>query len=142
MVCPVHPWFGASPNGIVDSAQLIKIKCPPKSAMSLDMFLSWPNLQVGDKHCYLSVNYVIDTCQPSLKQTNLFYLYVLFQTQLAMKCLGLQSCKLAIQTPAEHLELDMLLDKVYADAQIKHLQDFYFSYVLAMLADDFVFKKV
>ena len=74
VVCPDHPWFGASPDGILNSTQLLEIKCPLKSAMSLTEFLSRPNgdirflkdgqylilpngqngyyLQVG-KYCYL-----------------------------------------------------------------------------------------
>lgn len=34
VVCPHHPWLGAGPNGILDSAELFEIKCPLKSAMS------------------------------------------------------------------------------------------------------------
>ena len=64
-----------------------------------------------------------------------------FQTQLTMMCLGLQSCVLVIWTPMEHLELDILFDQKYTEAQMKHLQNFYFSHMLPRLVDDFFGKK-
>ena len=39
VVCPDHPWFGASPDGFLDSAQLLEIKCPQNSHVSLAEFL-------------------------------------------------------------------------------------------------------
>ncbi|KAM9321858.1 uncharacterized protein KZ484_021840 [Pholidichthys leucotaenia] len=39
VVCPEHPWFGASPDGVLDLTQLLEIKCPLKSAASLEEFL-------------------------------------------------------------------------------------------------------
>ncbi|XP_029915596.1 protein NLRC3-like [Myripristis murdjan] len=101
VVCPDHPWFGASPDGILDSTQLLEIKCPLKCPIA--DFLSRPN---GDIRCSSDGNYVIFPNGPSG-----YYL----QTQLTMMCLGLQSCKLVIWTPTEHLELDMPFDKDYAD---------------------------
>lgn len=43
VVHPDYPWLGASPDGILDSAQLLEIKCPFKSSMSLAEFLGRPN---------------------------------------------------------------------------------------------------
>ncbi|XP_029924026.1 olfactory receptor 7A10-like [Myripristis murdjan] len=117
VVCPDHPWFGASPDGILDSTQLLEIKCPLKCPIA--DFLSRPN---GDIRCSSDGNYVIFPNGPSG-----YYL---------------QSCKLVIWTPTEHLELDMPFDKDYADVHVKHLQDFYFSHMLPRLVDDFVEKKM
>lgn len=43
VVHPDHPWLGASPDGILDLTQLLEIKCPFKSSMSLAEFLGRPN---------------------------------------------------------------------------------------------------
>jgi len=43
VVHPDHPWLGASPDGILDSLQLLEITCPFKRSMSLAEFLGWPN---------------------------------------------------------------------------------------------------
>ncbi|KAL7388966.1 hypothetical protein ABVT39_024140 [Epinephelus coioides] len=48
VVCPDHPWFGASQDGILDSTQLLEIKCPLKSSTSLAELLSQPT---GDIRC-------------------------------------------------------------------------------------------
>lgn len=52
VVHPDHPWLGASPDGILDSTQLLEIKCPFKSSMSLAEFLQRPNgdiKRIGDE---------------------------------------------------------------------------------------------
>ncbi len=54
--CPDHTWFGASPDGILNSAQLLEIKCPLKSAMSLAEFLGRPN---GDTRSLSDGKYLI-----------------------------------------------------------------------------------
>nr|XP_055032018.1 uncharacterized protein LOC129420887 [Misgurnus anguillicaudatus] len=128
--CPDHPWFAASPDGILDSTQLLEIKCPLKSATSLAEFLSRPN---GDIRCLSDGKYLI---LPNGQSG--YYL----QIQLTMMCLGLQSCKLVIWTSTEHLELDISFDKKYTDAHMKHLQNFYFLHMLPRLVDDFVAKKL
>lgn len=43
VVHPDHSWLGASPDGILDATQLIEIKFPFKSSMSLMEFLGRPN---------------------------------------------------------------------------------------------------
>lgn len=43
VVHPDYPWLGASPDGILDSTQLLEIKCPFQSCMSLTEFLGRPN---------------------------------------------------------------------------------------------------
>ena len=60
VVCPDHPWFGASPDGIFDSAQLLEIKCPLKCPIA--EFLRRPN---GDIRCSSDGNYVILPHGPS-----------------------------------------------------------------------------
>lgn len=44
VVCPDHPWFGASPDGILDSHQLLEVKCPLST--SLAQFFSQPNSDI------------------------------------------------------------------------------------------------
>lgn len=83
---------------------------------------------------------MIGTYEPSLKQTISHILHLLFQVQLAMMCPGLQSCKLVIWTPTEHLELDISFDKDFTDTHMKHLQNFYFSHKTSV--DQFVAKKI
>ncbi len=56
VLCPDHPWFGASPDGILYSTQLLEIKCPLKSNTSLAEFLSEPN---GDIRCLEDGRYLI-----------------------------------------------------------------------------------
>lgn len=56
VLCPDHPWFGASPDGILDSTQLLEIKCPLKSSTSLAEFLSQPT---GDIRCLEDGSYFI-----------------------------------------------------------------------------------
>ncbi|CAL8369379.1 unnamed protein product [Gadus morhua 'NCC'] len=43
VVHPDHPWLAASPDGILDGTKLLQIKCPFKSLMSLEEFLTQPN---------------------------------------------------------------------------------------------------
>ena len=59
-----------------------------------------------------------------------------------MMCLGLQSCKLVIWTPNEHMEFDISYDKEFTDTHMTHLQNFYFTHMLPKLVDDFVAKKI
>ncbi|KAK7136697.1 hypothetical protein R3I93_016902 [Phoxinus phoxinus] len=54
----------------------------------------------------------------------------------------LQSCKLVIWTPSEDIELEIPFDKHYTDAQVQHLQNFFFVHMLPRLADDFADKKI
>ena len=56
VLCPDHPWFGVSPDGILDSTQLLEIKCPLKSSTLLAEFLSQPT---GDIRCLKDGNYFI-----------------------------------------------------------------------------------
>ncbi|XP_047246219.1 uncharacterized protein LOC124883253 [Girardinichthys multiradiatus] len=130
VLCPDHPWFGASPDGILDSAQLLEIKCPLKSAMSLAEFITCPN---GDIRRLEGGNYVI---LPNGQHG--YYL----QVQLTMMCLRLESCKLVIWAPTEHLEFDISFDKDFTDAQMKHLENFYFSHMLPTLVNEFAAKKI
>ena len=41
VVYPDHPWFGASPDGILDSAQLLEIKCPLKCPIAVSSSAKW-----------------------------------------------------------------------------------------------------
>ncbi|KAJ8260054.1 hypothetical protein GJAV_G00176540 [Gymnothorax javanicus] len=109
VVCPDHPWFGASPDGILDSTQLLEIKCPPKSSTSLAEFLSQPT---GDIRYLVDGRYLILPNGPRG-----YYL----QVPLTMMCLRLQTCKLVIWTPSEHLELDISFDTAFTDIHMKHL---------------------
>ncbi|KAK7162470.1 hypothetical protein R3I93_006700 [Phoxinus phoxinus] len=109
VVHPDHPWLGASPDWILDPAQLLEIKCPFKRSMSLAEFLGRPN---GDIKSLGDGQYLI--CP---KGKDGYYL----QTQLTMMCLGLQSCKLVIWTPSEDIELEIPFDKHYTDDQVQHL---------------------
>ena len=59
-----------------------------------------------------------------------------------MMCLGLQSCKLVVWTPSEHIEVDIPFDKDYTDAHVQQLQKFYFLHKLPGLADDLAEKKM
>ena len=43
VVHPDHPWLAASPDGILDGTELLKIKCPFKSQMSFEELLTRPN---------------------------------------------------------------------------------------------------
>lgn len=56
VVCPDHPWFGASPDGILDSTQLLEIKCPLKGITSLTEFL---DQSTSDIRCLEDGNYLI-----------------------------------------------------------------------------------
>ncbi|MEQ2214073.1 hypothetical protein XENOCAPTIV_028913, partial [Xenoophorus captivus] len=62
--------------------------------------------------------------------------------QLTMMCLRLESSKLVIWAPTEHLEFDISFDKDFTDAQMKHLENFYFSHMLPTLVDEFAAKKI
>ncbi|CAM4321455.1 unnamed protein product [Leuciscus chuanchicus] len=118
------------PDGILDSTQLLEIKCPFKSSMSLAEFLGRPN---GDIKSLGDGQYLI--CP---KGKDGYYL----QTQLTMMCLGLQSCKLVIWTPSEDIELEIPFDKHNTDAQVQQLQNFFFVHMVPRLADDFADKKI
>lgn len=118
-----HPWFGASPDGLLDSSQLLEIQCPLKGSASVAEFLSQPT---GDIRCLEDGQYVILPNGPRG-----YYL----QVQLTMMCLGLQTCNLVIWTPSEHLELDIPSDEAFTDTHIKHLENFYFSQMLPTLVD-------
>lgn len=41
-----HNWLAASPDGILDSTQLLEVKCPLTGSTSLEQFLSRPNADV------------------------------------------------------------------------------------------------
>ena len=55
VVHPDHPWLAASPDGILDGTKLLEIKCPFKSLMSLEEFLTRPNgdIKILDDGKYL-----------------------------------------------------------------------------------------
>ncbi|XP_029556781.1 uncharacterized protein LOC115154571 [Salmo trutta] len=117
------PWLGASPDGILDATQLLEIKRSFKSSTSLTEFLSRPN---GDIKSLDNGQYLI---RPNGKDG-----YNL-QTHVTMMCLGLQSCKLVIWTPSEHIEVGIPFDKDYTDAHVQQLQKFYFLHILPRLAE-------
>lgn len=106
VVCHDHPRFGTSPDGVLDSLQLLEVNCPLKSSMSLVEFLCQPN---GGIRC--------------LEDGKM-----------------MQSCKLVIWTPREHLELDISFDKDFTDTHRKDLQNF--SHMLPTLVDQFVARKI
>lgn len=130
VVNPHQPWLAASPDGILDSMELLEVKCPQKGITSLAEFLSQPNADIqslGDGHFNILPN-----------GKNGYYL----QVQLTMMCLGLLSCKLVIWTPTENLMLDIPFDLAYTQTHVRCLQNFYFLHMLPRLVDDFVAGKL
>ncbi|XP_041842517.1 uncharacterized protein LOC121640735 [Melanotaenia boesemani] len=129
---PEHPWFGASPDGVLNQKQLVEVKSPQGS---LTEFLQRPRGDVRPLH-----DGPMDGGQFHLALNGQGGYYQ--QIQLTMLCTGLESCKLLIWTPSESLELDVPFDKDYAEKEMHRLQGFYFMHMLPRLVDDFLARKI
>lgn len=125
VVCASEPWLSASPDGVLNSEELLEIKCPlPKSDESLeDLFRS----QRYD------VRMVEGKPQLQPNGPRGFYM----QVQLAMFCTGLRACKLLIWIPSQQILLHVPYNEQFCAKTVARLKTFYFKYMLPHVSDEF-----
>ncbi|KAI2653666.1 hypothetical protein H4Q32_013986 [Labeo rohita] len=106
-----EPWLSASPDGILNSSELLKIKCPLLSKNSTHLAELYSST-LSD----LKIVDGIPQLQP--KGSRGYYL----QVQLGMFCTGLEKCKSLVWALAEQLVIDMLIDFQYCTEVISKLK--------------------
>lgn len=93
VVCASEPWLSASPDGVLNSEELLEIKCPfLKSDESLEDLFRSQRYDVKMKEG-----------TPQLQPNGPRGFYV--QVQLGMFCTGLKACKLLIWVPSQQVLL-------------------------------------
>jgi len=127
VVSVTEPWLSASPDGVVNSTELLEIKCPvlAKNCASLAEVFSSKLTDVK----------MVDGV-PQL-QTNGSRGYYL-QVQLGMFCTRLERCKLLVWAPSEKVVIDVPFDSEYCSQVIPKLKSFYFSHMLPRIVDEFL----
>lgn len=122
-MCASEPWLSASPDGVLNSEELLEIKCLLlKSDESLeDLFRS----QRYD------VKMVEGTPQPNGPRG------VYVQVQLGMFCTGLRACKLLIWVPSQQVLLNVPYNEQFCAKTVARLKAFYLKYMLPHVSDEF-----
>lgn len=122
-----EPWLSASPDGTIDSCELLEIKCPVPNK-NHHSFIDQLSQKFSDVK-------VVDG-QLELQKTGSRGYYM--QVQLGMFCTGLKTARLMIWTPDENVVLNVQFDEMFVREQVKRLRAFYFSCMLPRLVDEFV----
>lgn len=127
VVSVTEPWLSASPDGVVNSTELLEIKCPvlTKNCASLaDVFSSkFTDVKMVDG-------------VPQLQQNGSRGYYL--QVQLGMFCTQLEKCKLLMWAPSEKIVIDVPFDLEYCLQILPKLKSFYFSQMLPRIVDEFL----
>ncbi|XP_073702954.1 uncharacterized protein [Garra rufa] len=121
-----EPWLSASPDGILNSSELLEVKCPflcKNSTHLAELYSS----KISD----LKMVDGIPQLQP--KGSRGYYQ----QVQLGMFCTGLEKCKLLVWAPNEQLVIDVPFDFQYCTEVISKLKSFYFTHMLPRIVDEF-----
>lgn len=121
-----EPWLSASPDGILNSSELLEIKCP---------FLSKNSTHLAElfsgKLTDLKMVDGIPNLQP--KGSRGYYL----QVQLGMFCTGLENSKLLVWASTEQFLIDVPFDCQFCFDVISKLKSFYFTHMLPRIVDEF-----
>lgn len=121
MLCPEEPWLSASPDEILESGELLEIKCPLlKTDETLETLMS------------LKYDVKLVGGVPQLLKNGPRGFFV--QVQLGMLCTGLRACKLLLWTPSQQVMLHVPFDEEFCSRTILRHKMFYFKYVLPFVA--------
>ncbi|XP_042264553.1 uncharacterized protein LOC121895458 [Thunnus maccoyii] len=125
VVCAGEPWLSASPDGVLNSEELLEIKCP---------FLTGnESLEDLIRSQRYDVKMVEGKYQLQKNGKRGFYM----QVQLGMFCTGLRSCQLLIWTPSQQVLLPVPYDKQFCADTVARLRIFYFEHMLPYVSDEF-----
>ncbi|XP_041837800.1 uncharacterized protein LOC121637659 isoform X2 [Melanotaenia boesemani] len=125
VVCVNEPWLSASPDGVLNSEELLEIKCPLlKSEESLE------DLILSQRY---DVKMVEGTPELQQKGPRGFYM----QVQLGMLCTGLRACKLLIWSPSQQVLLHVPYNEQFCNTTVARLKAFYFKHMLPHMSDEF-----
>lgn len=127
VVSVTEPWLSASPDGVVNSTELLEIKCPvlTKNCASLAEVFS-------SKLTDVKMVDGVPQLQPNGSRG--YYL----QVQLGMFCTRLERCKLLVWAPSEKVVIDVPFDLEYCSQVLPKLKSFYFSHMLPRIVDEFL----
>lgn len=123
VVCENEPWLSASPDGVLNSQELLEIKCPlPEDNDSLENLFKKPNYDVQMKEGKLVL------CENGPRG---YYM----QVQLGMFCTGLRTCQLLIWTKSEQHWLPVSYDEQFCVDTVARLRKFYFKDMLPYISN-------
>lgn len=125
VVCAGEPWLSASPDGVLNSEELLEIKCPFLTGNE-----SLEDLIRSERY---DVKMVEGKYQLQKNGKRGFYM----QVQLGMFCTGLRSCQLLIWTPSQQVLLTVPYDKQFCADTVARLRIFYFEDMLPYVSDEF-----
>ncbi|KAL2103352.1 hypothetical protein ACEWY4_000220 [Coilia grayii] len=123
VLCPSEPWLSASPDGFLNTGELLEVKCP--------LLKENEDLQDALSRCDMKMVDGLPQLQPNGSRG--FYT----QVQLGLFCTRLRGCKLLVWSASKQILFDVPYDETFCVNTIARLRSFYFKHMLPYLADEY-----
>lgn len=124
VLCPSEPWLSASPDGLLNTGELLEVKCP---------FLRDGEDLEGVFQKRFDVKMVDGVPQLQPNGPRGFYT----QVQLGMFCTSLRACKLLIWSASKQILLHVPYNEAFCVNTVARLRSFYFKHMLPYVTDEY-----